>query len=60
MCAVLYNYYDSNHDGVISRSEVADAMRVACGKEISKTQLEQVHLANEFFFLFKQINSCSH
>lgn len=40
--AVLYNYYDSDHDGMISQSEVADAMRVASGEDLSNSQLEKV------------------
>ncbi len=40
--AVLYNFYDSNHDGKLSRSEVADAMVVACGQALPQTQVEQV------------------
>lgn len=40
--AVLFDYYDSNHDGMISHSEVADAMRVACGEDLSSSQLDKV------------------
>ncbi|CAM6014356.1 unnamed protein product [Sphagnum balticum] len=39
---VLYNFYDSNHDGKLSRSEVADAMVVACGQALPQTQVEQL------------------
>ena len=38
----MYNYYDSDHDGLISHSEVADAMRVASGEGLSSSQLDKV------------------
>jgi len=42
MHAVFYSYYDLDHDGRLSPSEIAHAMRVACGQDLSNSQLEKV------------------
>ncbi|KAG0631061.1 hypothetical protein M758_1G224700 [Ceratodon purpureus] len=47
---VLFSYYDSDHDGRISPSELASAMRVACGHDLSDSQLDKlVHSMMENF-----------